>query len=62
MYAIRSYYDWALSGIFRDVTVFSVPEVFVSDFHTETHLMPEGGSAELRLNVQLGVDDVLSQP
>jgi len=53
--------DWALSGIFRDVTVFSVPEVFVSDFHTETHLMPEGGSAELRLNVQLGVDDVLSQ-
>lgn len=44
--------DWALSGIFRDVTLFSVPAIHVADFNTRTKLLADG-SAELSVTVSL---------
>jgi len=42
--------DWALSGIYRDVTLFSVPTTYVRDIDTHTTLTPEG-AADLRVAV-----------
>lgn len=36
--------DWAPSGIFRDVTLFSVPETHLSDFKVETKELREGSA------------------
>lgn len=44
--------DWALSGIFRDVTLFSVPTTHVQDLTTRTRLV-EGGAAEFSVSAQL---------
>jgi beta-galactosidase len=44
--------DWSLSGIFRDVTLFSVPVVHVQDLSTATRLADDG-SAALSVSVQL---------
>ena len=41
--------DWALSGIYRDVTLFSVPEMHVQEIATSTKL--QGGVAELSVSV-----------
>ena len=41
--------DWALSGIYRDVTLFSVPEMHVQEIATSTKL--QGGAAELSVSV-----------
>lgn len=40
---------WALSGIYRDVTLFAVPAVHLTDFTTRTKLNPDG-SATLTVN------------
>lgn len=42
--------DWALSGIYRDVTLFSVPATHVQDITTRTKLAADG-SAELSVAV-----------
>lgn len=44
--------DWALSGIYRDVTLFSVPVIHAQDVTTRTKLMA-GGATELSVAVQL---------
>lgn len=44
--------DWALSGIFRDVTLFSVPENYIEDLTTNTKLASDG-TAELSVAVKL---------
>lgn len=44
--------DWALSGIFRDVTLFSVPAVHVRDITTRTKLKDDG-DAELSVSVSV---------
>lgn len=41
---------WALSGIYRDVTVFSLPETHLRDYTTRTTLLPDG-SARLDLDL-----------
>ncbi len=48
--------DWSLSGIHRDVTLFSVPEIHVQDLSTGTRLLPDG-TAELRVAVDLNAED-----
>ncbi|MDR0902341.1 MAG: DUF4981 domain-containing protein, partial [Opitutaceae bacterium] len=45
--------DWSLSGIFRDVTLFSVPATHVRDVATRTTLAADG-SAELQVSVSVG--------
>ncbi|MEO6992086.1 MAG: glycoside hydrolase family 2 TIM barrel-domain containing protein, partial [Lacunisphaera sp.] len=35
---------WALSGIYRDVTLFAVPTVHVTGFKSFTHLQPDGAA------------------
>lgn len=47
--------DWSLSGIYRDVTLFSLPAAHVQELATRTRLL-DGGAAEL------SVDVALSQP
>lgn len=47
--------DWSLSGIYRDVTLFSVPQTHVSDLRTSTRLLGERGAA-------LSVSVALSRP
>lgn len=47
--------DWSLSGIYRDVTLFSLPATHVQELATRTRLL-DGGAAEL------SVDVALSQP
>lgn len=47
--------DWSLSGIYRDVTLFSVPETHVRDLSTSTRLLGEQGAA-------LSVSVALSRP
>ncbi|HWW76862.1 MAG TPA: glycoside hydrolase family 2 TIM barrel-domain containing protein, partial [Pyrinomonadaceae bacterium] len=42
--------DWALSGIYRDVTLFSVPETYVQDIATRTTLAADG-AADLHVAV-----------
>ena len=42
--------DWSLSGIYRDVTLFSVPKTFVQDITTKTTVSPDG-SADLEIAV-----------
>jgi beta-galactosidase len=42
---------WALSGIYRDVTLFSTPATHFKDYTARTTLQPDG-SAELHLDVQ----------
>ena len=42
--------DWSLSGIFRDVTLFSVPSIHVQEIATVTKLSKDG-SAELTVDV-----------
>ncbi|HJQ32048.1 MAG TPA: glycoside hydrolase family 2 TIM barrel-domain containing protein [Pyrinomonadaceae bacterium] len=44
--------DWALSGIYRDVTIFSVPATYVQDVATHTTLTPEG-AADLHVTVNV---------
>lgn len=44
--------DWSLSGIFRDVTLFSVPVTHVQDVSTSTALKADGG-ADLSVAVKL---------
>ena len=44
---------WALSGIYRDVILFSTPQSYFEDFTARTTLDPDG-SAYLDLGVQLG--------
>jgi beta-galactosidase len=44
--------DWSLSGIYRDVSLFSVPAVHVLDLSTSTVLQPDG-SANLSIDVAL---------
>lgn len=39
---------WALSGIFRDVTLFTLPEIHLKDYTASTTLKPDG-TAELRV-------------
>ena len=48
--------DWSLSGIYRDVTLFSVPETHVRDLTTATKL-GAGGAAELSVTVDLSRPD-----
>lgn len=43
--------DWALSGIFRDVTLFSVPDNHLKDVGTRTRLAADG-AAELSVTVK----------
>ncbi|GGX85506.1 glycoside hydrolase family 2 TIM barrel-domain containing protein [Pseudoduganella dura] len=45
--------DWSLSGIYRDVTLFSVPATHVRDLATATKLLADG-AAELSVDVALG--------
>ncbi len=42
--------NWALSGIFRDVVLFSVPKVHFSDMVFKSYVLPDG-SAKLNINV-----------
>ncbi|QBE66394.1 glycoside hydrolase family 2 TIM barrel-domain containing protein [Pseudoduganella lutea] len=42
--------DWSLSGIYRDVTLFSVPVTHVQDLATATTLLPDG-TAEFSVDV-----------
>jgi beta-galactosidase len=44
--------DWSLSGIYRDVTLFSVPAIHVQDMSTQTKLAPDG-SADLSVAVMV---------
>jgi beta-galactosidase len=44
--------DWSLSGIYRDVTLFSVPATHLQDLATKTRLV-SGGAAELTVDVAL---------
>lgn len=48
--------DWALSGIFRDVTLFSVPDTHFTDLTTSTKLTDDG-SADLTVAVSLSRPD-----
>ncbi len=43
--------DWSLSGIFRDVTLFSVPAIHIRDVTTRTRLTGDG-AAELFVSVK----------
>lgn len=45
--------DWALSGIFRDVTLFSVPQTHIADLATNTKLSANG---DADLNVRVAVE------
>ncbi|MGC3991746.1 MAG: glycoside hydrolase family 2 TIM barrel-domain containing protein [Chthoniobacteraceae bacterium] len=49
------YDDWDLSGIFRAVTAFSVPENHMQDVTAQTHLTSDGAA-------DLSVDVAVSQP
>ncbi|MFT4176993.1 MAG: glycoside hydrolase family 2 TIM barrel-domain containing protein [Luteolibacter sp.] len=44
--------DWSLSGIFRDVTLFSVPALHVKDLTAISRVAPDG-SAELSAKVEM---------
>jgi beta-galactosidase len=46
---------WALSGIFRDVTLFATQPTYLADLTTATRLNPDG-SATLRVAVRAGGD------
>jgi beta-galactosidase len=48
--------DWSLSGIYRDVTLFSVPATHVRDVATATKLAADG-AAELSVDVALSQAD-----
>jgi len=48
--------DWALCGIYRDVTLFSVPETHFTDLTTRTKLTADG-SAELSVAVSISHPD-----
>lgn len=48
--------DWSLSGIYRDVTLFSVPATHVQDLSTATKL-EAGGTAALSVEVALSQPD-----
>jgi beta-galactosidase len=48
--------DWSLSGIYRDVSMFSVPATHVRDVATKTVLLPEG-TANLSVDVELSQAD-----
>lgn len=48
--------DWDLSGIFRDVTLFSVPATHVQDLTTRTKVGADG-AAELAVNVRVNAAD-----
>ena len=47
--------DWSLSGIYRDVTLFSVPTAHIADLATSTRLLPNG-AAEFSVDVALSKD------
>jgi beta-galactosidase len=48
--------DWSLSGIYRDVTLFSVPATHVQDVSARTTLV-QGGGADLSVDVTLSQAD-----
>ncbi|KQV90206.1 hypothetical protein ASD15_23030 [Massilia sp. Root351] len=48
--------DWSLSGIYRDVTLFSVPAAHIAELATSTRLLPDG-AAEFSLDVELSKDE-----
>lgn len=48
--------DWSLSGIYRGVTLFSVPELHLQDLSTRTTLRPDGG-ADLQVTTDLSRAD-----
>lgn len=52
--------DWALSGIFRDVTLFSVPTLHARDIAVATRLKPDG-SAALDVTVQTNLSGATLQ-
>lgn len=43
-YRFDVYDDWSLSGIYRDVTLFSVPAVHIADFTTSTKIADDGAA------------------
>jgi len=50
---------WALSGIYRDVTLFAVPAAYLQDFSARTKLNPDG-SATLSVTTTLGAPTVVT--
>lgn len=48
--------DWSLSGIYRDVKLFSVPAMHIQDLATATKLLPDG-TAEFSVDVSLSKAD-----
>lgn len=48
--------DWSLSGIYRDVTLFSLPAAHLQDYRTTTRLL-DGGAAELTVEAELSQPD-----
>jgi beta-galactosidase len=48
--------DWSLSGIYRDVTLFSLPATHVRDIATNTVLLPDG-AADLSVGVAVSQAD-----
>lgn len=48
--------DWSLSGIYRDVTLLSVPAAHIADISTSTRLLP-AGAAEFSVEVELSKDE-----
>ncbi|MYN06782.1 glycoside hydrolase family 2 TIM barrel-domain containing protein [Pseudoduganella aquatica] len=48
--------DWSLSGIYRDVTLFSLPAAYLQDYSTKTRLL-DGGAAELTVQAELSQSD-----
>ncbi len=44
--------NWALAGIFRDVSIFSVPNTFIDDYIVTTHLNPDQ-SAKVKIATEL---------
>lgn len=51
--------DWSLSGIYRDVTLISLPATHVQDIATRANL--KGNAAQLTLDVQLSTADATVQ-
>ncbi len=45
--------DWALSGIYRDVTLFSVPATHIQDYTVVTTLDASGNGAKVRCDLNL---------
>jgi beta-galactosidase len=46
--------DWSLSGIHRDVVLFSLPETHIKDYTVTTSIGADGKDATVRLNASVG--------